>query len=67
MCCAAMVVLSIVTFTPLVIPEGKMEPTLLGLPLTLWAGAAIAFTMVLLTVIGALLHPEETGKTDTDE
>ena len=66
-CCVAMLVLSIVTFTPLVIPKGKIEPILLGLPLTLWAGAAIAFMMVLLTIMGALLHPEETGKTDSNE
>ena len=67
MCCGVMVVLSIVTFTPLVIPEGKIEPSLWGIPLTLWAGAAIALIMVLLTAIAALLHPESTGKKDIDE
>ena len=61
-CCGAMVVLSIVSFTPLIIPAGQYAPMLAGLPLTLWTGMLVSAVMVLLTLAGALVHP-----TDDDE
>ena len=59
LCCVAMVVLSVLTFTPLVIPAGRYEPMLAGVPLTLWAGIAIAVAMVALTYIGTRVHPDQ--------
>ena len=67
LCCAAMAVLSILAFTPAVIPEGITEPGLWGLPLTLWAGMAIALIMILVTVIAVLVHPERPDKTAIGE
>ena len=58
LCCLAMVVLSVLTFTPLVIPQGRYEPMLAGVPLTLWAGIAIAVAMVALTYVGTHVHPD---------
>ena len=59
LCCLAVAVLSVITFTPLVIPEGRYEPMLAGVPLTLWAGIAIAVAMVALTLVGTYVHPDE--------
>ncbi len=58
LCCGAAAVLSVLAFTPLVIPPGRYEPMLAGMPLTLWAGILIAFGLVVLTYIGARVHPD---------
>ena len=55
---AAAVVVSIVSFTPLVLSWGEPGPFFLGMPHTLWAGMLVAFVLVLLTYLGARLHPE---------
>ena len=55
----AVVVLSAITFTPLVIPAGRYEPMLAGVPLTLWAGILIALLLVALTYVGVLVHPDD--------
>ena len=57
LCCAGMVLLSILTFTPLVIPAGVYEPVVLGLPRSLWAGMLVACAMVLLIFIDSRVHP----------
>ena len=62
LCCGAMVVLSVLTFTPLVIPAGRYEPMLGGVPLTLWAGIFIAVAMVALTYVGTRVHPDGDGE-----
>lgn len=60
-----MALLSVLTFLPLVTPEGRFEPTLAGLPRTLWAGALIALGMLALTYAGARVHPD--GDADRDD
>ncbi len=55
--------LTIVTFTPLVIPKGVFEPKLFGMPYTLWMTILITMLYVVLTFIGTKVHP---GK-DTDK
>ncbi len=59
LCCFAMVVLSVITFTPLVTPMGRYEPMLGGVPLTLWAGIGVAVAMVALTLVGTYVHPDD--------
>lgn len=54
----AVVIVSIFSFTPLVLNRSSPEPYLFGMPHTLWASMAIAFVLVLLTFVGAYLHPE---------
>ncbi len=57
-CCAAMVLVAIVSFTPIVIPPGQHEPTLAGLPRTLWTGLLVSVTIILLVLVGAYVHPD---------
>ena len=46
------VVLVLVTFTPLVLKEGKIEPKLFSMPYTLWVSILITILLVVLTYIG---------------
>ena len=57
-CMIAMIILSIITFSPLVIPEGKFTPLVFGLPRTLWAGIIVYLFMVLITYFGTRVHPK---------
>lgn len=54
---------AIITFTPLVMPYGRYEPTLLNLPYTLWTGLIVAIMFVFLTWLAVRTHPgkEEDG------
>ena len=51
------VILGIITFTPVVMPYGKHEPTLFHLPYTLWTGLIVALLFVLLTWLSIRIHP----------
>lgn len=51
------IMLGIITFTPLVMPYGRYEPTLLNLPYTLWTGLIAALIFVLLTWLAVHFHP----------
>ncbi|MEM8965869.1 MAG: hypothetical protein AAF223_00765 [Bacteroidota bacterium] len=63
LCVAAVVLLSVITFTPLVIPAGVYEPMLFGLPYTLWVTFLIMILFVVITYIGTRVHP---GRNDED-
>jgi uncharacterized membrane protein (DUF485 family) len=56
------ILLTIVTFTPLVIPQGTYQPEWLGMPYSLWMSILVTIGYVVLTFIGTRVHP---GK-DTD-
>ncbi|WPP49503.1 hypothetical protein [Catalinimonas niigatensis] len=60
---ACAIVLTVLTFTPLVIPHGVYRPELFGMPYTLWMTILITILYVVLTFIGTKVHP---GK-DTDK
>ncbi|HEC43686.1 MAG TPA: hypothetical protein ENI20_12750 [Bacteroides sp.] len=51
------IILSIITFTPLVMPYGKHEPSLFHLPYTLWTGLLVALCFVILTWFSIHNHP----------
>jgi hypothetical protein len=53
---AAAVVLIVITFTPLVLSEGKIEPKLFSMPYTLWISILITILLVVLTYIGGRIH-----------
>ncbi len=53
----AVLVIVVIIFTPLVIPSGKSDPFLLGMPYTLWMGLLISFVLLGLTIIGSWVHP----------
>jgi len=63
------IILVVITFTPLVINKGKIEPKLLSMPYTLWISILITIGLVVLTYIGGKVHlqnNEERKKTDVD-
>ncbi len=57
-CIGAIGLLCVLSFTPLVIPPNVADPSLLGVPRTLWAGILIYGVIVVETFIATLVHPE---------
>lgn len=56
---AVAILLIIITYTPLVIIPGKIEPKLLSMPYTLWVSIIITITLVFLTYLGGKVHLDE--------
>ncbi|NJL75744.1 MAG: hypothetical protein HC892_12720 [Saprospiraceae bacterium] len=56
-CCVVMGITIILTFTPLVIPQGVRAPRWLGMPYTLWMGIVVSLWMGVLVFLGTLVHP----------
>lgn len=59
------VLLIILAYTPLMLPNGIYKPMLLGLPYTLWTSILITMALVVLTYTGSKVHPgsdEEEGE-----
>lgn len=56
-CIAIFTILSIISFTPLVLPQEVYKPEILGIPYTLWTSFLITLAFVLLTYVGTRLHP----------
>ncbi|MBT3241957.1 MAG: hypothetical protein HN352_02330 [Bacteroidetes bacterium] len=65
-CIIIFVILTIVSFTPLIIPQGIYKPEILGIPYSLWSGFFITLALVILTFAGTRMHPggeeKKTGK-----
>ena len=57
--CALVILAIIIAFSPLVIPNGKFQPELFGMPYTLWTGIGISIVLVVLTYVGTKVHPGE--------
>ncbi len=57
LCYMAVVVLSVLTFTPLVLPLGTYEPMVMGVPYTLWTGILVALAFVVLTYVATRVYP----------
>lgn len=57
LCYGAVILLSLLTFTPLVTPLGTYRPFLLGVPYTLWVGMLITIALVALTYAAGKLYP----------
>jgi hypothetical protein len=57
LCYGGVIVLSVLTFTPLVIPSGTYHPMVLGVPYTLWVGILITGALVLLTYGATQFYP----------
>ena len=56
-CVVLVIILSALTFTPLVIPAGRFQPEFFGMPYTLWVSILLTVLLVLLTYIGTWVHP----------
>ncbi|MCK5134239.1 MAG: hypothetical protein KAR19_00510 [Bacteroidales bacterium] len=52
----AVFIISILVFTPLVIPKGVYTPELFGMPYTLWVGMVVYFSFLILILIGVSVH-----------
>ena len=57
LCCCGIVLVAVLTFTPLVIPVGVHKPSLGPLPYSLWMGFLSVALMVGITFIGTRVHP----------
>ena len=57
LCCVAAVGLTALALSPAVIPAGRYQPELFGLPYTLWMGIGISILLVGVTLTGILFHP----------
>ena len=62
----AVFVISILVFTPLVIPKGKYTPELFGMPYTLWVGMVVYFSFLSLILIGVSVHSKIFKEEDND-
>lgn len=56
-CCGAVILVAILTFTPVVTPVGRYQPKLMGMPYTLWVGILQAIILVAITFVGTRIHP----------
>ncbi len=64
-CCAAVALLSVLTFTPLVMPLGVHRPMLLGIPYTLWTSILVTVALVALTYWATQLYPPTDDRRET--
>ena len=55
-CSALVIILTIIVFTPLVIPQNVYKPILLGIPYSLWTSFLITVALVTITFIGTKIH-----------
>jgi hypothetical protein len=63
-CVISVIIIIIITFSPLVTAKGKINPSLFGLPYTLWMGIILTIALVIITYIGgnAVTNEEEGEK-----
>ena len=50
------IILCLLVFTPLVIPQGVYKPELFGVPFSLWTSFLITVALVVLTYLGTKVH-----------
>lgn len=58
-CCGAVVFLTVLCLSPLVLTVGEYDPKLAGIPYTLWSSIVIAILIVAITFVGIAVHPGE--------
>lgn len=58
LCVAAVLVILAVTYSPLILNEGKISPSFLHLPFSLWTTMIFAILLVILTYIGGKALPD---------
>lgn len=57
LCVVLVIVLMVVGYTPLMIPNGIYKPMILGIPYSLWTSILVTVALVALTFIGSKVHP----------
>jgi hypothetical protein len=56
---AAVILIVALTFSPLIITPGKIKPSALGLPFTLWTTILTTIALVVLTYLGGRVSPND--------
>ena len=54
------IALAVLSFSPLVIPNGVLTPLLFGMPRTLWAGILISIGFIIICIL-SVVTTSETG------
>lgn len=57
LCGVLVIVLLVLGYTPLMIPNGVYKPMIMGIPYSLWTSFLVTAVLVLLTYIGSKVHP----------
>ena len=57
LCAVLVIVLMVLGYTPLMIPNGVYKPVILGIPYSLWTSFLVTVALVVLTFIGSKVHP----------
>lgn len=62
-CTALVIILTVLVFTPIIIPVNVYKPMLFGIPYSLWTSFLITVALVSITLIGTKIHSgiEEEG------
>jgi hypothetical protein len=55
------ILMTIASFTSILIPEGEINPKLAGIPYTVWVGVVYCILYVLLAYIASKFQKEETN------
>jgi len=58
-CVIAVILIVTITFSPLIIAPGKLNPSLLGMPFTLWTSILTTIALVALTYLGGRVSPND--------
>lgn len=53
---AVALILVVITFTPLILSPGRINPKFLSLPYTLWTSMLITVILVILTYVGSRMR-----------
>jgi len=56
-CILVVMLLTVLGYTPLMIPKGIYKPMIAGIPYSLWVSILITVALVVLTYIGSRVHP----------
>ena len=57
LCTALVIVILVLGYTPLMIPDGIYKPMILGIPYSLWTSMLVTGVLVALTYVGSKVHP----------
>ena len=58
-CVTAVILVIAVTFSPFIIAPGKINPSVLGMPFTLWTSILTTIALVVLTYLGGRVSPND--------
>jgi len=57
LCAVLVIVIMVLGYTPLMIPNGVYKPMIMGIPYSLWTSFLVTVALVVLTYIGSKVYP----------